>query len=223
MVGVITGAPPFSEMSDSGDHTYFYGFSIDIMNNICKQLNVGCVFSPLTMKTQFEALNLGKVDVLILATPYQVSHLRNYAVSLPYVVSRAQFVTLQDSTIQEGTLIDHFKIGVIKTTYYDLLKNSPYKKENTIIPFDSITDLISALIDHKLDLIVLNSAIAEYYINNDTYGVKTVSEEMTLGDGYGIIARPTNAALIREINKAILNMQADGSYIGIFNKYYNAK
>ena len=81
MVGVITGAPPFSEMSDSGDHTYFYGFSIDIMNNICKQLNVGCVFSPLTMQTQFEALNLGKVDVLILATPYQVSHLRNYSKS----------------------------------------------------------------------------------------------------------------------------------------------
>lgn len=222
-VGVITGVPPFSEMSDSGAQTSFYGFSIDIMNNICVQLNRECIFSPLTLDTQFAALEEGKVDVLLLPIPYQFSRLSNYAVSLPYMVSRVQFVADKNSPIQKGAPIKNYKIGVMKTTFYDLLNKSPYKKDNTIVPFDNVPDLISSLMDHKVDLIVLNSAIAYYFVTNNTYGIKSVSKEMSLGDGYGIIALPENNALIKDINKAILTMQANGSYLSIYNKYYDGQ
>ncbi|RUR13525.1 transporter substrate-binding domain-containing protein [Legionella sp. km772] len=220
-VGVITGAPPFSEMSDDGKQPYFFGFSIDMMNTMCKLIKMHCVFSPLTLSNQFSTLEQRKIDVVLLASPYQLSQLSEYAVSLPYLVSRFQFVTTLDSPIPKGSEIKNYKIGALKTTYYDLLMSSPYHKDNTILSFDTIANLVSALIEHKVDIIALNSAIAFYYINNNTYGIKTISKEITLGDGYGIIALPDNEQIIKEINQAILTMQADGTYLSIYNKYYN--
>ena len=218
LVGVITGVPPFSEISDNAGQTYLYGFSIDIMNNICKLLHKNCIFTPLTLSNQFAQLDEGKIDVLLLPIPYQLDHLSSYAVSLPYLLSKVRFVADKNSTLQKGTSITNLKIGVMKATFFNLISNSPYKNDNTIIPFDNLPDLITNLVDHKVDVIVLNSAIAYYYINNHTY-----DKEIKFGDGYGMIARPENVELIQQINKAILSMQTDGSYVAIYNKYYESE
>lgn len=220
-VGVITAAPPFSQVAEDENQTYFFGFSIDVMTNVCKQLKLRCVFKPLTFQTQFSSLNNGSVDVLLLANPYDFSHLSNYAVSLPYLISRAQFVARADSPIKKGSVIDNYKIGVMRTTFYDLLMDSPYKKNNTLVPFDTVTDLITALNQRKVDIIVLNSGIALYFMNNGTYNIKTVSAPISLGDGYGIIALPDKAPLIKDINKALLTMQANGSYLSLYNRYHD--
>ncbi len=222
VVGVITSAPPFAEMSVTPDGSYFFGFAIDIMNSICKQLNIQCIFSPLTLNTQFTALNEGKVDVVLLANPYEPAKLSSYAISLPYLISKVRFITLQNNPVKKGDPIKNFKIGVIKTTYYDLLEHTAYKNNNTIIPFGTLPDLLAALVGSKVDLILLNSDLAYYLMNNNTYGVKAVSDEIVLGQGYGIIALPSNAALITSINKAILAMQTNGTYLTIYNTYYNS-
>lgn len=220
-VGVITAAPPFAEVAEAGNQTYFFGFSIDVMTNVCKQLKLSCVFKPLTLQTQFSSLNNGTVDVILLANPYEFSRLSNYAVSLPYLISTVQFAARADSPIKKGSVIDNYKIGVMKTTFYDLLINSPYKKNNTIVPFGTVTDLITALNKGKVDIIVLNSAIALYFINNGTYKIKTVSPPISLGDGYGIIALPNKKPLIKAINKALLNMQSNGSYLSLYSRYHD--
>jgi ABC-type amino acid transport substrate-binding protein len=220
-VGVISGVPPFAEVSDSGNGPYFFGFSIDMMNNICKHMQMHCTYRKVDFNTQLKTLDEGSIDVLLLAEPYDLSKLDHYAISLPYVVSRVQFAALKEGSINDGAPIQNLKIGVIETTFYDLLRKSIYGTNNEIIPFPSVPDLITALINHKVDIILLNSAIAATYMNNNTYGIKTISKEIQLGEGYGVVALPNKAELIKNINKAILAMQADGSYLTIFRKYYN--
>lgn len=221
LVGVITNAPPFAAIAHTPNGTYFYGFSIDIMNNICRQIDAECVFKQLTLSNQLTMLNEGAVDLVLLANPYDAEKLKSYAISLPYMLSKVQFIALQNSTTHEGDLIKNFKIGVLKTTFYELLLNTPYKNNNTIVPFNTLNQLISNLVRHNVDLILLNSAVAYSYINNGLYDIKAVSDEFSLGEGYGIIALPNKSNLIKKINKAILNIQANGTYINIYKKYYN--
>lgn len=220
-VGVIKSAPPFSEVSQTPQGPYYFGFSIDIMNTICKRINQQCVYSPVNLEQQFTALDQGSIDLLLLANPYESSDLNEYAVSLPYALSKIHFVAMASSPLKQLSDIRNTKIGVIKTTFYDLLMNSPYKTGNTIITYTTVADLITALAQKKVDVILLNSAIAYYFINNNMYDLKIVGQEVPMGGGYGIIALPNHADLIKEINKAILAMQADGSYIAIYQKYYN--
>jgi ABC-type amino acid transport substrate-binding protein len=220
-VGVIKSAPPFSEMSETAQGPIFFGFSIDIMNSICQKIKQQCVYSPLTLDQQFTALDNGTVDLLLLANPYNSSDLSEYTVSLPYALSKIHFVALESSPLTQLSDITNKKIGVIKTTFYDLLMNSPYKTGNTILTFTTVADLITALMQKKVDVILLNNAIAYYFINNNLYDLKIIGKEVPMGSGYGIIALPNHAELIVQINKAILSMQADGTYIAIYQKYYN--
>jgi ABC-type amino acid transport substrate-binding protein len=218
-VGVIGGAPPFSEISYSSNGMYFFGFSIDIMNSICKNIKMTCTYKKVSFDAQFAPLDDGSIDLLLLANPYDPAQLHEYAISLPYVVSTVKFAALADSSIHEGTPIRNFKIGVIKRTYYNLLTKSSYDSNNTILPFNTVADMISALMAHKIDLILLNSSVVNTYIDNNLYNIKVVSREIQLGDGYGIVALPDKADLIKSINQAIVTMQTDGTYLSIFRKY----
>nr|WP_232002752.1 transporter substrate-binding domain-containing protein [Legionella sainthelensi] len=79
---------------------------------------------------------------------------------------------------------------------------------------------MSDLVQHKIDVIALNNAIALTLLSNNYYDIKFVGSSVSMGDGYGIIALPDKEALIKKINEAILSIEKDGSYISIYQKYY---
>ncbi|MFA1369849.1 transporter substrate-binding domain-containing protein, partial [Legionella pneumophila] len=41
-----------------------------------------------------------------------------------------------------------------------------------------------------------------------------------IGNGYGILALKNNAPLIMKINKALLQIEKDGTYLEIYNTYF---
>lgn len=49
---------------------------------------------------------------------------------------------------------------------------------------------------------------------------KLVGKAIRSGDGYGIMANKNNADLITQINKALLQMENDGTYLRISNTYF---
>ncbi len=124
--------------------------------------------------------------MLILPRPYTVLDYTQYAMSTPYAVSKIQFVALKENPIKKVGDIKNKKIGVIKTTFYGLLTQSTFNNSNQILTYNSNSDLISDLVQHKID----------------------------------VIALPDKEALIKKINEAILSIEKDGSYISIYQKYY---
>ena len=219
LVGSITGSTPFADMSTAGNGVYFYGFSIDIMNDICKRLAMECIYSQTKIGDQLLALEQQTVDVVLLASPCGTIQLQPYALSLPYLTSHVSFIAMNNSPLKKGDPIKNLKIGVMKSTFYELLKNSPYQEYNQIIPFNSVPDLISGVLIHEVDVVVINSDIARYFVSNDLYKIKPIAEDVPLGEGYGIVALKKNVALINKINGAILDMQKDGTYLKIYNHY----
>jgi ABC-type amino acid transport substrate-binding protein len=142
-VGVISGAPPFSSSYSTSKGIFFYGFSIDVMNAICNRIDVNCVYKTLSLTNQFQSLKEGSIDVLLLANPYEPEKLKQYAISLPYFISKVQFYANKNSTMNQLALVN-LKIGVIATTFYNLLNQSPYREGNQIIPFTSIMECITS-------------------------------------------------------------------------------
>lgn len=220
-VGVGVSGPPIVERINTAQGPYYFGFCIDLMNNICKRIGKKCTYHEITLNNQFDLLNNGKIDLLILTKPYTPLGLKQYVISVPYAVSKIQFITLKNSPINNVGDIKNKKIGVIKDTFYGLLLQSPYHDDNQILAYNLVPDLLSALAQHNIDVIVLNSVIAFSLNNNDLYSIKLIGQALPLGEGYGIIALPEKKALITEINKAILNIEKDGTYASIYRKYYD--
>ncbi|MCW8452133.1 transporter substrate-binding domain-containing protein [Legionella quinlivanii] len=220
IVGVTVPGLPIVQKVDSARGSYYFGFCIDIMNTICKQIGRRCEYKTVTLHNQFELLDSRKIDLLIMPNPYTPFELAQYAASIPYAVSKMQFVALQNSGIDKLADIKNKKIGAMKDTFYTLLVESPYGNINQIIAYDSMNDLISDLANHKIDVIGLNDVVAYMFISNSIYNIRNVGKSIQLGEGYGIIGLPDKAPLIKKINRAIFNIENDGTYTSIYNKYY---
>ena len=41
-----------------------------------------------------------------------------------------------------------------------------------------------------------------------------------MGEGYAIMAHKNNSDLIKKINQALLDMEQDGTYLRIYNRYF---
>lgn len=219
-VGITLSGPPIVERVNTAKGPYYFGFCIDIMNDICKRIGEKCIYEDITLNDQLKLLDNGDIDLLVQAKPYTSANLQHYAISLPYAVSKIQFVTLKSGSINKIEDIKNKKIGVIKSTFYNLLLQSSYSTHNEIIAYQATADLLSALAQNKIDVIVLNNAIAHELSNNNFYNIKLVGPDQALGEGYGIVALADKAKLIEAINKAILNIQKDGTYASIYQKYY---
>lgn len=222
-IGVGVSGPPIVESVYTDEGRYYYGFCIDLMNEICKRIGESCVYQSITTNNQFELLDSGNIDLVILTRPYSSFDLKNYVISIPYAASKIHFLTLKSSPINDIADIKREKIGVIKDTFYKLLTETSFNNNNQIIAYNSTSDLFSDLAQNKIDVIVLNNAIAHNLVRNVLSNFKIVGRSIPLGEGYGIIALPDKAAIISRINKAILSIQRDGTYAAIYQKYYNPR
>lgn len=217
-VGVLRFAPPFSVQT--GPHGQYYGFIIDLMDNICQRIKQECVYVGTPLVNQYDLLNEGKIDVAFAVNPIVEEDVGPYVFSLPYLTSNVQFFTLNDSPIHTINEIKNKRIGVLKLTLYDLIRESKYSHYGELKEYEKVSDLLNALMQHKIDVGLLNYSSALYLKNNTTKEIRFVGDKISLGNGYGIVALKSKAELIGQINKAILSIQQDGTFIKLYNLYF---
>lgn len=218
-VGVVPYAPPFSSKSGSGNN--YFGFAIDLMNQICKRINVECVYKAAPVNIQLSLLNQGAVDLIFTPQPITVLSNNDYLFSLPYIASDGQFLTLDtNKNINTAQDVTGKRIGVLKNTLYDSLLRTNHASDSTITQYDAFGDMMAGLVNKDVDVIIMNDSVAHYLINNNVNSFRLVGEKIPVGEGYGILALQKNAELIKKINAALLGMEEDGSYLELYSQYF---
>jgi ABC-type amino acid transport substrate-binding protein len=226
-IGVLQFAPPFSSKSDASNH--YYGFIIDLMDMVCKRLKEQCEYVAIPKNGELNGLAQGTFDITFTASPIPLSLPDNYLYSLPYLPSDGQFVTLKSSGIHSLADLNHKKIGYFRINFQEAPALSKYTNNNTFIEFTEPSELISALMNKKIDVILLNDLAAHYIVNtvgrssNTNAGnLMLLGDKMSIGGGYGMIVLKNKAALIDKINHILLDMEKDGSYLKIYNEYFSS-
>lgn len=217
-IGVIKVAPPFS--SAIGNSNHYFGFCIDLMDELCLRMNIPCQYKATEVDKQLNDLREGFIDVTFLISPISPTDTNDYLYSLPYIPSSGQFLTLNNSEIHAVKDLKNKKIGVMQASALKKTVLIHYTSLDNIHEYENVTDLILALTTHKVDAILMNSSVAKYIINNTLDNLRIVGSPVQLGMGYGIIALKRNAEIINRINKALLQIEADGTYVSIYNKYF---
>lgn len=218
-IGTTTQNPPFSSLADQKDH--FYGFDIDIMGAICQRLKLQCQLTPLVFNDLFTALATHKIDLAIGAIVITESEEKQFLFSLPYLESNAQFITKQLSSIKKSQDILNKKVGVRRGTPFKNLALTLYHNQITIREFAEIDDLLNALSTDAIDVILTNAAAAKYWYSNNSNNYKLIGSQIPTGHGYGIMANLDQGKLIADINATLLKMEADGTYLDIFTRYFD--
>ncbi len=167
-----------------------------------------------------DALASGDIDITFTPAPIPQTISQNYIYSLPYMTSNGQFLT-SSPNIKTIADLKNKRIGTVQESrLHDTLLL--YTSKENIKEYPKISLMIMALLNNDVDAIIMNINIFKYLTINKVINFQTVGRPIVLGNGYGIVTLPKNATLIQRINKALLEMENDGTYEAIYNKYFGS-
>ncbi|CEG57024.1 transporter substrate-binding domain-containing protein [Legionella fallonii] len=218
-IGASKYNPPFETWANKDGHYYAYGYDIDLMKEICKRLNAECKFKPFDFDELFPVLEEKKVDLIIASIIVTSERKERFAFTLPYLESNAQYITNSNSSIDKLTDIHGKRVGARKGTPYGQLAKI-VSKDNDIIFFNSSEDMFIDLQNNKLDMAVMDYEAAKHWWASNPGVYKLVGGKIPIGQGYAIMFNRDEIELKNKIDRIILQMEADGTFVKIYSQYF---
>lgn len=217
--GVIYFYPPFVFSSKSG---YIHGFDIDIAKAICQQLNAQCTFTPLPLSPLFQQLTADKVDAIMGAISITAQRQKQFDFTKSYFKSTMIYVTLTANNINPDNLQGR-KVGVVKDSTFFSYLTAKYGNSITLKSFVTNEALFNALSNHLVDIVLIDSPAAHYWVNYSTGLFKTVGTPAYLpfGQGYGIAVKKGNTELLKALNSGLSVIMNNGALEKLRESYFN--
>ena len=117
------------------------------------------------------------------------------------------------------------KVGIFKGSLYKDYLLQKFNNQITILEFTNTPSAFEALTNNEVDVLLLANIDEEYWIASsalDRNDFHFIGEPIPLGYGYGIMANFESSKLITQINKALSDMESDGTYLQIYNIYFGS-
>ncbi|HCJ1168359.1 TPA: transporter substrate-binding domain-containing protein [Legionella pneumophila] len=162
----------------------------------------------------------GKIDLAIAAITITDERQQAFLFSLPYLASEARFVTTKNNSLKSLKKLTHKKTGIIRDSLFKQLITHKFKS-NSIKEYPSTDKLITALNQYEVDVLLMDDFSADYWIANNNRLFKGVGDTIPIGIGYGIMAKKNSMALINKMNQALKQIERNGIYLSLYNKYFH--
>lgn len=216
-VGTLFFDPPFVLSTTQG-------FDIDLINLICKKMNEQCRLIPMDLHHFYTALDKKKIDIAIGGIAISSIHESKYIFSLPYMLSKGQFLTLKSSTISSVADLKDQTVGVITgENEYGVSSTYLRRTYGTSIDIEEYSDtenLLTALNSGDIAAALMHRSSVVYWVQNGGSQFKALGDVALVGDGIGIMALKGNEALIGRINQLLKAIENDGSYLTLYTTYF---
>lgn len=219
-IGTMIYDPPFEIAA--GDQKHFYGFDIDLIQEICNRIKVDCHFKAFSFSQLFTETLAGNIDLAIAGISITPERSQQFLFSLPYLTSSGQFIAKITNPTSSINALYGQKIGTEKGTVFKSLIEASFNKKVTVNEYNTQQELLQALTNNNVSFVMLDTATAQYWVANSDNKFKSIGKSIDIGTGYGIMSSVDQQQLIAAINKALLNMQNDGTYLKFYKRYFGA-
>jgi arginine transport system substrate-binding protein len=215
-IGTLSYNPPFEVESEKIHTQQFFGFDIDLMNEVCKRIEAKCQYKAMFFNQIPEMLNSGQIDLAIASIDITPERSQEFLFSLPYKTSNVQFVTNKSSPYHSIEELKGKNIGVFLNSPVESYVTELFAKDVQLKKYGNTLDLLNSLVAQEVDAVVTNSEQAQFWvISFPEY--KLVGKPYPIAVGYGIMTGLNNTDLMDKINKALISMEKDGTYLLIYN------
>jgi L-cystine transport system substrate-binding protein len=216
-VGFLNHYPPFSFRDRDGT---MKGFDLDVMQRLCAIMGVNLVQVPEGMATLSQKLKVGQIDWIgnqLLATPenrrefdfVRPSYASIQLTSVQHEDDNRDFLSLDDLVGK--------KLGVLAQTGVEDQARGALGK--TVVAYAKIEDALKDLAAKKLDAVLEENLIAEYYIERDALPVK-VTAPFASPLPVGLVVRKGQREMQAKLSEAVKTVLKDGSLKAISEKWF---
>ncbi|MBA2654732.1 MAG: amino acid ABC transporter substrate-binding protein [Gammaproteobacteria bacterium] len=217
--GVIDFYPPFVFSSKSQPT---YGFDIEVAKALCQQLKTECTFTSMPLNQLFSSLAANQIDAIMGAISLTPERKLAYAFTRPYLRSTMDYVTLTNTNLNVDNLQGK-RVGVVKdSTFYNYLRNK-YEGAIQLVTYGTNQEVVTALSNNEVDIILLDSPAANYWIKYSAGVLKSVGTPTFLpfDEGYAILLKKDNTALTGALNQALNTIIQNGTFAKIKSSYFS--
>lgn len=219
-IATDTTFAPFEFQDESGEYV---GIDIELLAAIAKDQGFEYELQPLGFDASCAALESNQVDAAIAGMSINPEREEKYDFSTPYYDSGVVFAVKSDSTAESLEDLQGQKIAVKMGTEGSAYAESiaaTYGFELTY--FDESPSMYQDVLTGNSAACVEDYPVMGYGIANGN-GLKMLGEKEA-GSSYGFaVSKGKNAELLEMFNKGLENIQANGTYQEIIDKYIAAE
>lgn len=194
------------------------GFDAEIGTEIAKR--IGLKANPVTnpWETIIQGLKANKYDAIIGSMTATPERDKQVDFTNPYYLSGAQiFVAENNNDIQSKEDLKGKTIGVIQSSTW---KDMAEKLSDTVKGYPSDVNALQDLALGRLDAVITDKIVGVNAKNEKGLKIKAVGDLLN-EDRVSVAVPEGEKKLVEKINKAIKEMQDDGTYEKISKKWFN--
>lgn len=212
--------PPFEFVASNGVIGQYDGIDMAIAKQIAEKNGMTAEIENMEFDSLLIALENGQIDAVIAGMTVTDERKEEADFSTPYYEATQVMIVKEDSDIKKASDMEGKRICVIQGyTGETCVNDMGYAYE----AFKKGTEAVMELVNGKCDVVVIDSATARKYVN-DNEGLKIVEDpEAFEGEQYAIAVKKGNTELLDKINKVIEEMLADGTISDLAVKYSEAE
>lgn len=208
--------PPFEFVTSNGVIDQYDGIDMAIARQIAEKNGMTPTIENMEFASLLVALQNGQIDAAIAGMTVTDERKEEADFSIPYYTATQVMIVREDSDITSAANMADKKICVIEGYTGEVcVKDMGYPYE----AFKKGTDAIMELVNGKCDVVVLDSATSQKYVN-DNEGLRVVEDPSAFeSEEYAIAVKKGNTELLDKINTAIDAMLTDGTIAELGAKY----
>ena len=209
--------PPYEMTTDSGD---LEGIDIEVAGAIAKKLGLELQVDDMDFDAALLAAQQGKSDIVMAGVSVTEERQKVMEFSDSYATGVQVIIVKEDSEIASVEDLEGKMIGTQRGTTGNIYCTDDYGEDH-ITTYDNGLTAVQALMNGQVDCVVIDQEPAKAFVAANQ-GLKILETEYVSED-YAIGMAKGNTALQSAVNKALAELQEDGTVQSIVDKYIAAK
>lgn len=218
VVGTNAAFPPFEYVGDDGQPD---GFDIALIKAIGEKMGKEIQIKNMEFNALVAVIGT-KIDLAIAAMTVDEERAKKVDFSDNYYEAIQYVILPKDSTIATIGDLENKKIGV------QLGTTGMYTAEEitgaTVRSYNKAVDAVNDLMNGRVDAVIVDKNPAEVFVSKYPDDVKAIpGAQFEFPTEYYAIACPKGSAIVAEINKALEELKADGTFDTLVSEYIGAE
>ncbi|MGA9224968.1 MAG: amino acid ABC transporter substrate-binding protein [Mesobacillus sp.] len=211
----------FAPMGFRDKDNEIVGFDIDYARAAAEKMGKEVKFQPIDWQTKEAELSSGRIDLIWNGYTITDERKKKVLFTKPYLKNAQVVVTLADSKLAKLDDLEGKVVGLQSlSSASDALDASPVKeKVKTVTEFSDNVQALSDLKSGRIDAVIIDEIVINYYMTKEKESFKVLDESLA-PEEYGIGVKKGNEELLEKLQKALDEMNEDGTAAKISEKWF---
>jgi polar amino acid transport system substrate-binding protein len=211
----------FAPMGFRDENNKIVGFDIDLAKAAAEKMGKKVKFQPIDWKTKESELSSGRIDLIWNGYTITDDRKKKVLFTKPYLKNAQVVITRKDSKLTKLSDLEGKVVGLQSlSSASDALDANPIKsKIKTVTEFNDNVLALNDLKSGRLDAVVIDEVVINYYMTKEKDTFKIMDESLA-PEEYGVGVKKGNEELLKNLQKALDDMNADGTAAKISTKWF---